>query len=181
MKHLQYKHNYFRGILSLDFRANSKKNKQNMKQLIFKICILIIPFGMVLSCNTDEFLDQRNPNEISEATFWRNLSETQQGLNTVYQTLNKPEVINKIKEILRSDLGYPGYGRPAPQNTEPFYLHTYNASSDEITDKWGGNYVGVFRANQVIEALNNLEIGDTDLAEWTSQMAQARFFRGLFH
>ena len=143
--------------------------------------MLILPLGIITSCDTDDFLDQRNPNEISQATYWRNLNETQTGLNTVYQTLHKPEVINKIKEILRSDLGYPGYGRPAPQNTEPFYLHTYNASSDEITDKWTGNYQGIFRANQVIAALNDLTVSDDDQEEWTSQMAQARFFRGLFH
>jgi len=135
----------------------------------------------MVSCNTDDFLDQKNPNEISEATYWRNLAETGTGLNAVYQTLHHPAVINKIREILRSDMGYPGYGRPAPQNTEPFYLHNYNASTDEITDKWTANYQGIFRANQVIEALNNLEVTTTEQAEWTSQMAQARFFRGLFH
>ncbi|MBJ7881530.1 RagB/SusD family nutrient uptake outer membrane protein [Gelidibacter salicanalis] len=152
-----------------------------MKKLIYKLYILIIPFGMMFSCNSEELLDQRNPNEISKATYWRNLSETQQGLNTVYQTLHKPGVINKISEILRSDLGYPGYGRPAPQNTEPFYLHTYNASTDEITSKWGSSYQGIFRANQVIEALNNLPGEDHEQTEWTSQMAQARFFRALYH
>ena len=152
-----------------------------MKQLILKLCIIIVPLGMLVSCDTEEFLDQRNPNEISKATYWRNLSETQQGLHAVYQTLHKPAVINKIKEILRSDLGYPGYGRPAPTNTESFYLHTYNASSEEVSDKWQGNYLGIFRANQVIEALNTLVVSDEDLADWTSQMAQARFFRGLFH
>ena len=152
-----------------------------MKQLILKLCIIIVPLGMLVSCDTEEFLDQRNPNEISKATYWRNLSETQQGLNAVYQTLHKPAVINKIKEILRSDLGYPGYGRPAPTNTESFYLHTYNASSEEVSDKWQNTYVGIFRANQVIESLNTLTVSDENQANWTSQMAQARFFRGLFH
>ncbi len=160
---------------------NDNKNNRNMKQLIYKLCIFIITFGIMVSCNSEDFLDQRNPNEISKATYWRNLDETQQGLNSVYQTLHKPGVLNKISEILRSDLGYPGYGRPAPQNTEPFYLHTYNASSEEITSKWGSSYQGIFRANQVIEALNNLTVEDEKLQEWKSQMAQARFFRGLFH
>jgi hypothetical protein len=126
-------------------------------------------------------LDQINPNEIAKDNFWKNLNETGAGLNAVYQTLHKPGVINKIAEILRSDMGYPGYGRPAPQNTEDFYLHTYNAGTNEITNKWQTNYQGIFRANQVIEALNNLEVAPEDQAEWTSQMAQARFFRGLFH
>ena len=70
-----------------------------MKQIILKTCILILPFWLMVSCNTDDFLDQKNPNEISEATYWRNLAETGTGLNAVYQTLQHPAVINKIREI----------------------------------------------------------------------------------
>jgi tetratricopeptide (TPR) repeat protein len=152
-----------------------------MKQLIFKYFIFMLTIGVLSSCNTDEFLDEKNPNLISSDNYWRNLSETGRGLNAVYQTLHKPSILNKFEEMLRSDMGYPGYGRPNPDNTEDFYLHLYNGSTTEILSKWQDSYLGVFRANQVIEALNNIKETVTDEAEWTSQMAQARFFRGLFH
>ncbi|QHI39222.1 hypothetical protein IMCC3317_46270 [Kordia antarctica] len=152
-----------------------------MKDIIIKMCSLLLLITVTNSCVDDEYLIEENPNEISETNFWRNLSETNQGLNAVYQTLLNPAIINKIAEILRSDMGYPGYGRPVPQNTEDFYLHTYNGSTNEISNKWTANYQGIFRANQVIEALNRLENFGNDEAEWTSQMAQARYFRGLFH
>ena len=154
-----------------------------MKQLIFKYIIFVFALSLFSSCNDDEFLNETNPNVIAEDNYWRNLSETSLGLNATYKTLHNPAILNVIPEILRSDMGYPGYGRPVPQNTEPFYNHTYNESSLEIQNKWEANYVGIFRANQVIEALNNLKptIEDEDLEEWTSQMAQARFLRGLFH
>ena len=151
-----------------------------MKKLIFKSIILIFTVGLISSCN-DEYLNETNPNVIPQDNFWRNLSETDLGLNATYKTLHNPNVLNIIPEILRSDMGYPGYGRPIPENTEPFYNHTYTLSSPEVSDKWETNYVGIFRANQVIEALKNIEGTVDDEAEWTSQMAQARFLRGLFH
>ncbi|MCL7762938.1 RagB/SusD family nutrient uptake outer membrane protein [Polaribacter sp. Z014] len=152
-----------------------------MKQLIFKYFIFIFTLGILTSCNSDEFLEEKNPNLISTDSYWRNLAETKTGLSAVYQTLHKPAILNKFEEMLRSDMGYPGYGRPNPNNTEDFYLHLYNGSTLAILNKWQDTYLGIFRANQVIEALNNIKETATDQAEWTSQMAQARFFRGLFH
>lgn len=152
-----------------------------MKQLILKYCIFVFSLGLVTSCENNEFLTENNPNLISTDSFWRNLSETQLGLNATYQTLHKPGILNKFTEMLRSDMGYPGYGRPNPNNTEDFYLHLYNGSTTEVLDKWQTTYLGIFRANQVIEALNNIEDTVDDEGEWKSQMAQARFLRGLFH
>ena len=154
-----------------------------MKKIIYKFCLLILTLSVSYSCVKEEFFDVTNPNEIAKNNFWRNLSETSLGLNTVYQSLHNPGVLNKINEMLRSDMGYPGYGRPIAQNTEEFYLHTYNGSSNSIRLKWEATYTGIFRANQVIEALENIKgtIAEADMPEWTSQMAQARFFRGLFH
>lgn len=154
-----------------------------MKHIILKTILLIFALGAVSSCADSDFLQEDNPNIISVERFWRNLDETNIGLNSVYQTLHHPAVLNIIAEALRSDMGYPGFGRPVAQNTEDFYLHTYNGGTNEIIDKWQTCYQGIFRANQVIEALEDLEntISEVEMVEWTSQMAQARFFRGLFH
>ncbi|TYA92143.1 RagB/SusD family nutrient uptake outer membrane protein [Seonamhaeicola marinus] len=152
-----------------------------MKHILIKSIVLVLTLSAISSCSDNEFLQEQNPNIIGVDRFWRNLSETQSGLNAVYQTLYHPAVLNVIAETLRSDMGYPGYGRPVPQNTEDFYLHTYNGGTNEIIDKWQTCYQGIFRANQVIEALINIQETAINEEEWTSQMAQARFFRGLFH
>ncbi|WP_066219023.1 RagB/SusD family nutrient uptake outer membrane protein [Formosa haliotis] len=152
-----------------------------MKNTIIKAFLGLLIIGSFSSCQDNDFLDEVNPNEISKDSYWRNLKETGTGLNAVYKILHSPFLINIIEEMQRSDMGYPGYGRPVPQFTEPFYNHTYTASSDEIAEKWYTNYQGIFRANQVIEALENIEGTVSDREEWISQMAQARFFRGLFH
>ncbi|QQY83286.1 RagB/SusD family nutrient uptake outer membrane protein [Tamlana sp. s12] len=152
-----------------------------MKQRILKYITLSLLVAFMASCENNEFLEEKNPNVVSTDNFWRNLSDTNLGLNAVYQTLHNPGVILKFEEILRSDMGYPGYGRPNPENTEEFYLHLYNGGTDAVLQKWQTNYTGIFRANQVIEALENIKGAEENPAEWVSQMAQARFFRGLFH
>lgn len=152
-----------------------------MKHIIIKSILLVFALGTICSCADNDFLQEQNPNIIGVDRFWRDMSETGAGLNAVYQTMHHPAVLNVIAEALRSDLGYPGYGRPVSQNTEDFYLHTYNGGTNEIIEKWQTCYQGIFRANQVIEALENIKETVDDQEEWTSQMAQARFFRGLFH
>ena len=151
-----------------------------MKNIIFKYLILIISGGILASCNTDNFLEEINPNEIAKDNYWRNLEETGAGLNATYKTLNTLSILNINTEALRSDMGYPGYGRPVPNKTEEFYNQSYTVSSTTLSDKWQALYQGIFRANQTIGALEKLE-GTVESAEWTSQMAQARFLRGLYH
>lgn len=149
-----------------------------MKTIYFKYFILIFTMGILNSCN--DYLSEDNPNAIAKDSYWRDLSETEKGVNAIYQTLNNPLLVNIIEEAQRSDMGWPGYGRPAPQRISEFYNQSFTNSTNALSDKWQANYVGVFRANQVIEALERLE-GTVDQEEWTSQMAQAKFFRGLFH
>ena len=150
-----------------------------MKHIIFKYIILIFTVSLISSCN-DEYLTEKNPNLIAKDNYWRNLSETEKGLNAAYHTLNVPSLVNIIEEAQRSDMAWPAYARPVPGTISEFYNQTYSNSTPEIAKKWETNYLGIFRANQVIEGLTKLE-GTVDEEGWTSQMAQARFLRGLFH
>lgn len=155
-----------------------------MKNTILKLVIISFTLVLTTSCSEDfkhDFLEQENPNEVSITNFWRNLKETQIGLNATYKILYHPAIVNIPEEMLRSDMGYPSLNRPIPASPSQFYIHTYTATSDKVNDKWEANYTGIFRANQVIQALENIQNDVTDSEDWTSQMAQARFFRGLFH
>lgn len=157
-----------------------------MKNSIIKFAVISLSLGFITSCSDDfkhDFLEQTNPNEISTDIFWRNLSETQTGLHSVYKTWYDPDILNINEEMLRSDMGFPSLTRPLQASPSTFYIHTYTETTDNINEKWQDNYLGIFRANQVIEALNRIEgtVTESNKENWTSQMAQARFFRGLFH
>jgi starch-binding outer membrane protein, SusD/RagB family len=156
-----------------------------MKNILIKTTFLLLTLGVLSSCSDEfkrDYLELSNPNEPTTTNFWRNLKETQTGLNALYNTLFDPSIFNVTEEMLRCDLGYPSLNRPMPASPSPFYIHTYTSTLDDINDKWQSNYRGIFRANQVIEGLEGIkDNAGIDVIEWKSQMAQARFFRGLFH
>ncbi|ANQ47444.2 RagB/SusD family nutrient uptake outer membrane protein [Flammeovirga sp. MY04] len=140
----------------------------------------------VLLGSCTNFLEEINPNEISKDNFWKDLDQSQLGLNSVYAALFHHDLLAIQEEAVRSDLGYPGYGRPSPQSNFidiAWYNQTFNAGTESLNKKWEALYTGIFRANQVIEGLNNLKpnLAEKDYDRWDEQMGQALFFRGLYH
>lgn len=153
-----------------------------MKKYIYKYTSVILVFILIASCSPD--LTETNPNFTDSSNFWNDLSDTNQGLTTVYTTLLSQYVFNLREEMVRSDMGYFSNVRPTPFATNDlaytFWFHNYSNNNQFIDRHWAACYRGIFRSNQVIEALNRIK-DKSDQTEWTYQMAQARFFRGLFH
>ncbi len=149
-----------------------------MKRIIFILTLSLV----VSACDNAEFLDEKNPNLIATDNYWKNLDETNATLNSTYAVMFNHYVLSLLEESWRSDMGWPGYGRPTPNQDQgrAYYYKTYTNDDLSIQNKWDALYQGIFRANQTIEALQALE-GTVDEEAWTLQMAQARFFRGLFH
>ncbi|BDD02343.1 RagB/SusD family nutrient uptake outer membrane protein [Persicobacter psychrovividus] len=150
--------------------------KRNIVRYI--LCLLFV----IPMTGCEDFLTQVNPNEISTDNYWRNLRECESGLIAVYNQLRNTGMMAVGAETNRSDLAYPGYGRP--NATNEYYLQTFTDGSAAVNGKWDALYKGIFRANQVIRGLNGIEddmITDDDVEKWHILMAEARFFRGLFH
>ncbi|WP_139958591.1 RagB/SusD family nutrient uptake outer membrane protein [Flavicella sediminum] len=152
-----------------------------MKLYIYKYFFIFI-LGVSLAACDEEFLTESNPNLIATDNYWQNLDHTEATLNATYSTMLNHYVLSLLEESWRADMGWPGYGRPTPDNGQgkTYYFKTYTESDSSIKNKWEALYQGIFRANQVIAALENLE-GSVDEERWTLQMGQARFLRGLYH
>lgn len=153
---------------------------------IIRVLLLAAVWVSCISCS--EFLTQENPNEVTTSTFWTDLNDTESGLNAVYAQYRNQYIYNMSKEAIRSDMAWPGIGRPTATDLGllSWYQLTYSNSDNNIKDKWDNSYTLIFYANQVIEALDRLKAnGDVEGIEqeekWLYQMAQARFFRGLMH
>ncbi|WP_111709762.1 RagB/SusD family nutrient uptake outer membrane protein [Lutibacter citreus] len=148
-----------------------------MKKLILKIIVLIGVITMTQSC--DDYLSESNPNEISEDVFWSNLDETNTGLNAVYSAMLNEFMFEAISEALRSDMAFPNL-RNKPTNNV-YYKQLFNSTTSDISKRWTAIYQLIWRANQVINGLEALNEEFKAQEEWTNQMGQARFFRGLGH
>ncbi len=150
---------------------------------IIKYIVLFLSIGYLSSCSND-FLIETNPNELATDNYWRDLNDTEKGVNAIYAAFRNDYTVGIGDDACRSDMGWPGFGRPTPTSKGPaqtFYYKLYTNSLSELQYRWDGCYRGIFYANQVIEALEKIKSTTTDMEKWTQQMATARFFRGLFH
>ena len=154
-----------------------------MKGKILNIITILL---LLANTSCDNYLTELNPNYKEESEYWKNLQEVNRGLSAVYASLRNSAVLNIREEAFRSDMAWPGAGRPIPESQGDeynCYVHNYNNSSIFIKNKWEACYAGIFRANQVIRALNRLKptLDSKDGEKWRTLMGQARFFRGLYH
>ncbi|MDW7691404.1 RagB/SusD family nutrient uptake outer membrane protein [Flammeovirgaceae bacterium SG7u.111] len=147
-----------------------------MKKFKFYL-ISLLSFLLVMSSCEDD-LEQVNPNAVTTGSFWKSASDFDKGLNAVYSALQFPSVSGGElnKQMLRSDFG----------GTESWYgVHlqytnlAWNDASDFVTNRWSELYIGVFRANQVIDNLQKDGISGMTEEDKVLIEAQARFIRGL--
>ncbi|WP_282037620.1 RagB/SusD family nutrient uptake outer membrane protein [Saccharicrinis aurantiacus] len=155
-----------------------------MKIRFIYILIALVTIGTMSSC--DDFLTKENPNQITVDNFWNNLEDCEKGMVTVYNQLRRQNMHQVVAENLRSDMAYPGLGRPTPTNANNarFYNQVFSNTDGAPNQKWAELYIGIFRTNQVIKGLEGIKddmLSDKDKLSWKHLMAEARFFRGYFH
>jgi starch-binding outer membrane protein, SusD/RagB family len=143
-----------------------------------KIIILsILASFTITGCEND--LDIVNPNEATVESFWKNQSDAIAGVNAVYSTLHRGAISRWMPfyYIIRSDEGRST--SPATDivnNMDQFLVTDYNFWG--AYDIWKDIYVGVFRANQV---LDNVPAIPMDEAMKARVLGEAKFLRGLFY
>lgn len=131
------------------------------------------------ACNEDEFLGQMNPNAITLENFWENESQFSNALTTVYGALQFQSVSGGflIYEMILADIA----GTETWYKPNKFRRFDINDATYHITDKWEELYVGIFRANQLIQ---NIEEADPSIFRGDNKKqieAQARFLRAWFY
>ncbi|WP_179950006.1 RagB/SusD family nutrient uptake outer membrane protein [Lutibacter citreus] len=152
-----------------------------MKNIVIgKLTLMILFVFTMVSC-ADDFLEQTNPNELSTDSYWKTISDLNTGLVATYKSFGSDNNYQLLAELQRSDLAWAsGYQRPFNINEK--YLQTFNEASSDGEKKWAQLYTTIFRANQVIEAVDNLKgtfSNNNDEAEAVIIGAQAKFIRGF--
>jgi hypothetical protein len=134
--------------------------------------------GMILlitSCSED-FVDLTNPNQITTRTFWQTENDAVLGTNAMYQALIYDGTYMRfgpwIMDIRADDAlsTTPGY--------YPEDVANYIVDADNIAYRmpWEHNYIGVWRANQVLDNIEDIPM-DEHLKERCK--GEAYFIRGL--
>lgn len=145
-----------------------------MKRIIYILSIILM-LGLS-SCS--DFLTENNPNAITNVNFWKNKDDALQGLASVYGVLQYDYVLGggeATQSPVRTDVG-----RSNPWESGPISLQnfTYNETTTYVKKKWNQLYIGIFRANQVLEYVPNIKMDESDKSQI---LAEAHFLRGLFY
>lgn len=146
-----------------------------MKKIII---YTIIAAGLVFT-GCEEDLDILNPNAPTVDVFWRNANDAEQGVNAIYSTLHRGGISRWMPMILtsRSDVGYSASPWADLQNAlDKFIQPDYNFGP--VVDVWRDNYIGIFRANQVLDNVPSIQMDETLKQRL---LGEARFMRAMFY
>lgn len=125
----------------------------------------------------EDFLTENNPNAITNASFWKTGDDALKGLAATYGVMQYSDVMGggeMSNSNIRTDVC-----RSNPWENGPISImnFTYNETNDYLSGRWNDLYVGVFRANQVLENVPNIEMDEEVKA---TILAEAHFLRGLY-
>ncbi|NJM15993.1 MAG: RagB/SusD family nutrient uptake outer membrane protein [Bacteroidales bacterium] len=141
--------------------------KKNSKYLIYLILLLT-----AIGCSED-FLELENINQKDASTYYRNADEAEEALNTAYMPM-------AFSQCFGRDIQYMNYAlsdRILHERTSDENLF-FNSSTDWVKAVYHGLYIGIFRANLVLENVPGINMDDNQKRRI---LAEARFLRGLYH
>lgn len=141
---------------------------------VFKIISVFLVLVGILSC--EEFLDEQDPTQITNATFWKNSNELEQGLIATYSAVKNTFLWSSQGSKNMNSRGDDMVARiQNPQIYKPD-LFSNDPSNTFARDMWKDSYTLIFRANQVID--NSVDI-EMDGQRKKEIILEAKFLRGL--
>jgi hypothetical protein len=141
--------------------------------------ILLTLIGALALTGCDRNLTIVNPNQITTESFWKTDADALAGVNAVYSTTHRGGISRWMPfyYIIRSDEGRSQ--SPATDivnNMDQFLIIDYNYSNAYAV--WNDNYIGVNRANQVIDNVPNITMDATLKQRY---LGEAKFLRAMYY
>jgi len=142
--------------------------------------IRYIIFGLVvftLSCSED-FVDLTNPNQITTGSFWKTEEDAVAGVNACYQTLLYDGLYMRLFPWVM-DVRSDDCRNTSPWWTTDLVQYILNPDNPCYIATWEHCYTGIYRTNQVLEFVPEIEDLDENLEK--RLIAEAKFLRGFFY
>lgn len=124
-------------------------------------------------------LDLTNPNQRTAETFWQTEADALQGINATYRALQENGTYGRWLQFAydtRSDIGFSRSPWGDLANFTKSVLGSYDFEVNR--EIWQHHYQAIFRANQVIANVPNIQM---DAARRDRIVGEARFIRALMY
>ena len=145
---------------------------------LFKYFFAALVVLSATACDKSLDLEVDNPNRIDEPDFWQTGEHALEGINAVYGNFyrNGPSRWLPYYMDVRSDDGYST--SPWNELRSISALNTTDYNFEVQIDTWGHHWRGVYRANQVITNVPNIDM-DENLRD--QYIAEAKFLRAWYY
>ena len=142
---------------------------KNMKKLlIYKMGIVLLLVGGVISCND---LSLAPSNEFTEENYWTSSDKAEMVLNTAYSQMSNATYF--FYNAALSDNAYMGRGDAASVST--IAQGNHNPSTNRFNNQWDLHYSGIKTTHVFLENIDN--VSDMDESVKARMKAEARFIR----
>lgn len=148
-----------------------------MRKNIYLSILLILSGLLYTGCETDVM----NPNKSTVTSYWKTEQDARYGLNAVYNYFNKPATFMRqiwFRLDITSDECFSQSPNASLKEWTQFIYNNYNYG-DGNAGTLKAFYIAIFRANQVLHYVPNIEFKDDN--EKKIILAQAHFLRGLYY
>lgn len=129
----------------------------------------------------DEFLDKAPKGELTSDNFFKDALQAEQSVNAIYSHLRNFNV-HVFSYIGVTDIASDDADKGSVPGDAGFLQDindfTFDANNTAVNGIWSGYYQGIFRANQVLANVPNIEM-DEELK--TRLLGEARFLRAYFY
>src|SRR5690606_30285686 len=152
-----------------------------MKKINTKIKILVILICLFSGFSCEEFLTKDPANVIASSEFFQNEQQINQGVISIYSSLQGVYDNHWKFAEQRSDNTTVQFWQ-ANRGPHPIWLmeeFTMDASNQNIAPYWNSIYVGIQRANTVLNYIDNVEFSDENIRNQLK--GESHFLRALFY
>ena len=143
---------------------------------IMKPLSLVMILSLLSSCS--DLLDKEPLNSRNESVFYKTEQDAFEAVIAIYDAAQLTSSFQVTADILSDD----GYAGGSSRNDIPEQIQLDNnailTTSYIASEVWSFNYTGIYRANLLIEKIDDIEGSASELAR---MKAEALFFRGYFY
>lgn len=146
---------------------------------IFNYSMLVLLF-LFSSCE-EEVLEIRNPNAFTSADFWQTEEDINKGLVGVYNMFYKQgtwtrNMYTQMDGMADDGVSFAGWTELAEWTKFRYTNYDFAESGGKI---WAEHYKAIFRANQVLDNIDNIEFSSEEVKN--KIVGQAHFLRGFYY
>lgn len=143
--------------------------------------ILLIAALLILNACSDDHLDLVNPNAITTASFWNSEEDIASGVTACYDVLSSVfmhgHYMNLLLDLVSDE------SRPSWSKTNEWTVLAKfegDASQDSHSMVWTACYMGIFRCNQVLGYIDQIEMDEQNRLEYKGQVYFLRAYYNLY-